>query len=536
MRDIADILIIGSGASGAAAAWSLSRNTSLRIICLEQGSVMRPSEYPSVSTDWELARTAKFSSNPAVRRNPSDYPIDDSNSPIAIQNFNGYGGSTILYSAHFPRFHPSDFRVKSLDRVADDWPLSYDQLSPFFNENERMMGIAGLVGDTAYPEYESLLPPVPLGRMGKKIAEAYNHLGWHWWPSYSAINTHRHQNRATCINLGPCNTGCAQGAKGSVDVTYWPQARLNGVKVYTESRVKEITLNSQGLVDGVIFTDLEGNEQRLMAKVVIVACSGIGTPRLLLNSKSTAFPDGLLNDSGLVGRNLMLHPLGYVEGLFEEDLESSIGPHGCCLLSQEFYETNVSRDFVRGYTMQVLRGAPPVETAVSGFLMRQIPFGKDHHKRFHQVFNHTAGIAVIAEDLPELSNRVELDHDHLDSSGMPGVKVFYTISENTSRILKHGLEMSKTVLNAAGASVTSSFAPVKHSGWHLMGTVRMGDDPHNSVVNKYGQAHAVKNLFVVDSSVFVTSGAVNPVATAQALTLWSCDYISRNLETLLEKK
>ena len=533
MKDIVDIIIIGSGASGAAAAWSLSRDKSLRIICFEQGLVTDPTEYPSVSTDWELSRTSNFSSNPGVRNNPADYPVDDSASPISIANFNGFGGSTILYSAHFPRFHPSDFRVKSLDGVADDWPLSYSDLEPFFTENEGMMGVAGLVGDTAYPSYESLLPPVPLGAMGQVMASAFNKLGWHWWPSYSAINTHKHQNRPACINLGPCNTGCAQGAKASVDVTYWPSARLNGVQIFTECRVREITLDSKGLADGVLYIDNKGIERCCKARVVIVACSGIGTPRLLLHSKSSAFPNGLLNNNGLVGRNLMLHPLAYTEAVFEQDLRSSIGPHGCCILSHEFYETSRVRDFLRGYTMHVLRGTPPVETAVSGYFMRQIPIGKDHHKRFDKLFNRTVGIAVISEDLPELHNRIELDYDHCDSSGMPGVKVFYVPSDNTKNILKHGIEMSKTVFSAAGAKVISSFAPVKHSGWHLMGTARMGDDPATSVVNRYGQAHTVKNLFIVDSSIFVTSGAVNPVATAQALTLMICNYIRNNISKLL---
>jgi choline dehydrogenase-like flavoprotein len=125
MTDVADIIIIGSGASGAAAAWSLSQDKSLRIVCFEQGSISDPSDYPTKSSDWELSRFDKSSSNPNIRNNLADYPIDDSNSPISIANFNGYGGSTILYSAHFPRFHPSDFRVKTLDNISDDWPLSY---------------------------------------------------------------------------------------------------------------------------------------------------------------------------------------------------------------------------------------------------------------------------------------------------------------------------------------------------------------------------------------------------------------------------
>jgi choline dehydrogenase-like flavoprotein len=202
-------------------------------------------------------------------------------------------------------------------------------------------------------------------------------------------------------------------------------------------------------------------------------------------------------------------------------------------LSQQFYETSTYHDFIRGYTMQVLRGAPAAETANNGYFMRQIPLGENNHQKFHQVFNRTAGIAVISEDLPEIHNRIELDSENCDSSGMPGIKVHYKLSDNTKNMLKHGMESSKQVLQAAGGKVTTSFAPVKHTGWHLMGTACMGDDPEKSVVNKHCQVHGIPNLFVVESSVFVTSAAVNPVATAQAVTLWACDYISHHKKSQL---
>lgn len=528
MKEEFDVVIVGSGASGAAAAWRFSRDNTLRVICLEQGDLTDPSKYPSNRVDWESHKALDYSFSPAVRCNAADYPIDDSESPISIANYNGFGGSTILYSAHFPRMHPSDFRTQTLDGVGSDWPISYADLEPFFRLNESMMGVAGLVGDPANPDYSSLLPPVPLGVMGRAVAKGFNRLGWHWWPSYAAINTRNHGNRGACINLGPCNTGCAQGAKGSVDVTYWPIARRQGVVIRTKSRVTEVTLDHRGRANGVIYADAQGAHHAVQARLVVLACSGIGTPRLLLNSKSSGHPDGLGNQSGMLGKNLMLHPLAYVEAVFDHDMQSSIGPHGACILSQQFYESSPDRDFVRGYTLQVLRGAPPVETANTGYFMRQIPLGKDHHRKFTQMFNRTVGISVISEDLPELHNCIELDHSNCDSSGMPGVKIHYKLSDNTKNMLKHGIESSKQVLQSAGAKITASFAPVKQTGWHLMGTARMGLNPNDSVVNRHCQVHDIPNLFVVDSSVFVTSGAVNPVATAQAVTLWACDYICRH--------
>ena len=170
---------------------------------------------------------------------------------MKVANFNGVGGGTILFTAHFPRMHPSDFRVRTLDGVADDWPIDYWTLEPYFAENDRMMGVAGLAGDPAYPPHEPNMPPVPLGRTGTRYARAMNKLGWHWWPSDIAIATTEYDGRAKCINLGHCTPGCAQGAKASVDITYWPQAIRAGVELRTRCRVREITANEHGMASGV---------------------------------------------------------------------------------------------------------------------------------------------------------------------------------------------------------------------------------------------------------------------------------------------
>src|SRR5215218_7380808 len=150
MNDPVDVLIIGAGASGAAVAWSLAE-TKMHILCLEQGGWMNPAAYPSTGRDWEARFFGDFSPSPNIRARPEDYPINDDNSPIKIVNFNGVGGGTVMYTAHFPRLHPSDFRVRMLDGVAEDWPIDYDTLIPFFEQNDRMMGVSGLAGDPGVP-------------------------------------------------------------------------------------------------------------------------------------------------------------------------------------------------------------------------------------------------------------------------------------------------------------------------------------------------------------------------------------------------
>ena len=162
MNDPVDVLIVGAGASGAAMAWSLAE-TKMRIVCLEQGDWMNPASYPANGRDWEARALGDYSPSPNIRGRPEDYPINEDNSPIKVVNFNGVGGGTVFYTAHWPRMHPSDFRVHSLDGVADDWPIRYADLEPFFTENDRMMGVSGLAGDPGVPERNPSMPPLGLG-------------------------------------------------------------------------------------------------------------------------------------------------------------------------------------------------------------------------------------------------------------------------------------------------------------------------------------------------------------------------------------
>src|SRR5262245_11971833 len=189
------------------------------------------------------------------------------------------------------------------------------------------------------------------------------------------------------------------------------------------------------MVDGVIYYDPEGVERRQKAHVVVVACNGIGTPRLLLNSRSKHFPDGLANRSGLVGKNLMFHPYAMVTGLFEEPLEGYKGPTGCCIVSQEFYETDPSRGFARGYSVEVRRGFGPLSTALLGMSWGRLPSGAGHHRAYADLFDRNAGMVAICEDLPEQTNCVTLDPTLTDADGVPAPKINYTLSNNSLAML-----------------------------------------------------------------------------------------------------
>lgn len=522
-HDRADVLVIGAGAAGGALSWRLAQ-AGLRVVCLEQGGWVGPADYQTTERDWEVRRLREWNPNPNVRRLGTDYPVECSETPMQPLMFNGVGGSTVMWSAHFPRFHPSDFRVRTLDGVADDWPLTYADLEPYYDLNDRMMGVAGLAGDPANPpRTPRQTPPVPLGRGAHRLASAFDRLGWHWWPCDVAINTRPYGlGRGACNNCGPCEMGCVHEAKANSANTYWPAALGLGAELRTHARVRKITVDNRRRASGAVY-HAGGQVHFQPADVVAVACNAIGTARLLLLSRSRRSPNGLANSSGLVGKRLMHHAFALAIGVFQEILSGHEGITVCTILSQEFYETDPSRGFARGYELHVTRSHGPLTTALGGFGL-DIPWGQGHHKRFDQLFDRTAGIAVSAEDMPADDNRVTLDPHLVDRSGLPAPKLRYRISENTSRMLGHGLGNARLALREAGAReiLTQAFMPLS---FHHLGTARMGDDPEQSVVDRWGRAHDVENLFVVDGSVFVTAAAVPPTSTIQALALRSADYI-----------
>lgn len=533
-----DVLIIGAGASGAAIAWSLLE-TRMRILCLEQGPRMNDNDFPSRRPDYELARYAEFSCDPNVRKLKQDYPVNSEDSCITPTNWNGVGGSTINFTGHWPRMRPSDFKVRTLDGVAADWPVDYRTLEPFYDINDRNTGVSGLGGNPAYPAYTPELPPIPIGKLGQTLAKGFNELGWHWWPSDVAILSKDHDGRQKCVNAGTCDLGCAAGAKGGTNFTYWPMLENAGVELRTECRVREILVDPEtGFATGVLYHGPDGQVHRQSAEIVVVACNGIGTPRLLLNSKSALFPDGLANRSGLVGKNLMFHPLTGVAGVFDEPMKGHEGPMACSILSQEFYETDRDRDFVRGYGLHSGRSTTPMTFALGGFgIDNPIPWGADHRDIIDNVYPYLAGLTIVSEDLPEEHNCVTLDPDLTDSDGIPAPKISYRLGENTRKILAHGEARAAEVLLAAGAKKILNKNQGKvwwRAGWHQMGTCRMGNDPETSVVNAWGRSHDVKNLFIVDGSIFVTAGAVNPTSTIQALALYIGESIKTNIANLFD--
>lgn len=564
-RDVADILIIGSGASAGPFALHLSKVPGIRIVCLEQGDWVRPTQSleevraTAVGTHPESAGQRRRLVTPTPRQDVryfrNGYPYDYSASYWQPILGNAVGGATLHYSAVWARLHPSDFRMRSLDGVGDDWPISYWDLAPYYDRNDDTVGVAGIPGNPAYPpKSNTLLPPPKMNPAGQILGRGFDKLGWHWWPAERAILTVPREGREACTNdCASCSRGCPREAKNSSDVVFWPAAIRNGVVLKTNARVREVTVNKRGLATGALYYDAEGRLHEQTAKIVVVACNGIGTPRLLLNSKSARFPQGLANGNGQVGKNLMPHPLANVVGFFEtEAAPSGYGPGsdaGWGLGSDQFYESDPKRGFARGIWLLGGGSSGPVAAALgewplpvatvippelqNGFGVRPVAWGAAHHTVVQEKYRQSISLSIMCDELPDEANRVELDPSLTDDSGIPAPRLILKRSENTEKALAFGIERSKEAILAAGATRIITAEVTTAAPGHYLGTARMGTDPQRSVVDKWCRAHDVRNLFVIDGSVFTTAGSAAPTATIQANALRVADYIKNNARTLL---
>ncbi len=515
----ADVVVIGAGPTGAAAAWRLATQ-GLDVALIDRGPWFDFAALDRDGPRWELDRAGRWSSNPNIRQAAHDYPVDDEDSPIKPMIGNAVGGSSLYWTAHVPRFRPEDFRAATLDGVGDDWPIQYDDLAPYYALNEAQWGVAAIPGDPSVPPRQGPTRNLPtIGAAGRRFAGIFDEFGWHWWPVDLVVGRDADEpGTAHCTHIGPCDLGCPSRRRSSADSAFVRDAIAAGARVIAGTRVQHLERDASGRVAAAVCRD-ENGAFRVTGSRFVVAANAMGTARLLLLS------DGLANRSGLVGRNLMLHPYAKVDGLFDEPLGGWVSGEKAGLISLQFYSTDRRRGFVRGVKLQFGSGPGPVAAAEGAVVGRPVAWGPDHHRDFAARFDHICGFTVCAEDLAEPRNQIALSGKLFDSDGLPAPKMIYRVSENARRALDFGLDRAGEVLRAGGAKSLYRTPLRDQAGFHLMGTARMGADPERSVVDPFGRAHDVPNLYIADASVFVTSAAVNPTATAQALALRTADRI-----------
>ena len=511
-KDTVDFCIIGTGAGGGVLAQRLA-SFGFSVVCLEAGpwhdseKDMVSDEGGSKSMYWE------------------DIRIIGGSDPIEMGSNNsgkGVGGGTVHYAGFCPRLHPSDFRVRTLDGVAVDWPITYEDLEPYYEQMEREYPISG---PSPYPwgkPHDYPYDPLQVGMAGQMLIKGCTELGIRvvaGGPVAIPSGTVG-KERPHCIMRGFCLLGCKVGAKSSILVSHIPRALGSGAEIRTQAMAFEIVLDDDAWAKSVRYfkSDQDGkvteNEQR--ARAVVVSGYAVETPRLLLNSKSGRFPEGLANSSGLVGKNLMPQSGPVICGRFPWLIRQYKAPPACAC-SEEFYETDPRNDFVRGYALQTVA---PLPISMSHIVTHDGAFGKELLERMED-YNHYACIGVLGEVLPDERNTVSLHPHEKDRFGLPAPYVRFSLFENDKKLMESGVTKAKAVMEAAGAE---KIFWVKRFA-HLTGTCRMGTSPSNSVVDRWCRSWDVPNLFVCDASVLPTEGASNPSITVSAIAARTADWI-----------
>ena len=506
-----DVVIVGAGAAGGVMAYELAR-AGLKVVVIEAGPFWNPQS--DFASD-ELAMS---------RLGWQDTRLVDGENPLKMGHNNsgrGVGGGTTHFTGVFLRFHESDFEVRTRDGVGEDWPIQYRDLEPYYHYIEKEIAVSGpkrfpwgpFRGPYPYPEREPISANAEMFRIGCEK------LGIRSVVAPLAINSAPFDGRPPCINRGFCNQGCMPNAKYSGLVHHVPKAIAAGAEVLTDCMVTQIELDERGRAQSVIFTH-DGVEYRQRGRVIVLASFVVETPRLLLASATKGHPDGLCNSSGTVGRYIMPHSSHDVYARFEDEIRLYKGTP-VLALTQDFYETERERGFVRGYTLSS-HGARPV--AMSTGLARGAKVWGRKLRETMIDYNFYGRLTLVGEVLPDAENRVTLSEEK-DEYGLPLPKVTFSYGENDRKLIDHAVQKMKDILTASGG--TPEF--VVPDTAHLMGGARMGKDPLTSVVNEWCQTHDIPNLFICSASVFVTSGGGNPTETVMALAARTADHLRDEL-------
>jgi choline dehydrogenase-like flavoprotein len=522
-RPTTDVVVIGCGAGGGVIAKELGE-AGFSVVVLDAGRRFDPAtDYPTDRQDFEVSARHVFDAKDD-RRDRYTQPLGSS---FSYNHVKGVGGSTLRYLAISPRLHESDFRARSEDGIADDWPISYADLEPYYTRVEYELGVSGPEGAQANPfepprsrPYPT--PPHAFNRASKAVKHGADRLGLHLVREPLAIPTTGWNGRPACIGAGTCGLGCSISAKSSIDVTYVPKAEATGrVEIRPESMAREITVGPDGRARSVVYYDAAGREHEVRGRAIVVACNAVETPRLLLMSSSSRFPDGLANSSGVVGKYFTEHLGVWTTALFSERLDPWRGaPSGG--LIQDYYATDSRRNFARGWSTLVTHSTHwPLYVA-----QRTRGWGAEHKARTKQLFAHFARVASIGEQLPDARNQVQLDPLVKDSFGLPVPHLVNRAYDNDKAMIQAISLRQRELLEAAGGTEISETGHQPGMGAHYHGTCRMGTNPATSVVDPWCRTHDVPNLFIGDSSVFVTSGAVNPALTISALATRTADGIA----------
>ena len=499
LTDNSVVVVIGSGAGGGTLANELAQK-GIDVVCLEAGSRLALSDIVN---------------DPALMNERVNWNDKRLGPPVWLCKT--VGGTTIRWSALAPRFQEHEFRPRSTygqlkDTSFIDWPVTLEELAPYYDKAEYNMGVSGTHG----------LPP-SLETSNYKVLNAGGHkIGYkEFTATRTAINSVPHDGRPGCLQIGFCTAGCKIGAKWSTLYSEIPKAESTGhFELRSNAMALKIVHDDTGTVTGVIYKDAGGNTLEQKARAVAIAANVVETTRLLLNSESSKFPNGLANSSGQVGRNYMRHVFGLTLASMPKPVNFHRGTRISGFIKDEQYH-KPKRGFAGGYLIETIALDP------AGVLDFYGAWGKTAAETMGR-YNHLAGAFISGEDPPQATNRIALHPTEKDESGLPVPVIRYAMHPNSEAMQQHANRRTTKLYESLGGEVISTAQGVA-VGCHNMGVARMSAKPEEGVTNRWGQTHDIANLFVSDGSIFASSASANPTLTIVALAIRQADHISERM-------
>lgn len=509
LNDDGVVVIVGSGAGGGTLGNELAQK-GVKVVVLEAGSRHETGDY--INDEWEsFAQLAwkDMRTTSGSWRVARDFP----NLPAWVVK--AVGGSTVHWAGASIRFQEHEFKARTTYGEVKgaqllDWPITLAEMDPYYTRAEYKMGVGGTHD----------IPRLP-GSNNYRVMEAgARKLGYKEITTGNmAINSEPRDGRTSCRQLGFCFQGCKMGAKWSTAYTEVPAGEETGnMEVRPDSMALRIEHDARGRATGVVYADKDGNHQRQKARVVCVACNSIESPRLLLNSASSMFPDGMANSSGQVGRNYLRHLTASVYAVFEKPVRMYRGTTMAGLVKDES-RFDPSRGFVGGYEMETLSLGLPFMAAFldPGGWGRGFTSALDN-------YDHMAGMWIVGEDMPQASNRITLHPSAKDQYGLPVANVHFDDHPNDAAMREHGYRQGSAIYEAVGA--TRVMHTAAYPSTHNLGTNRMSANARDGVVDRNGKAHDLPNLYVSDGSQFTTGAACNPTLTIVALAIRQAEHLA----------
>ena len=544
-----DVVIVGMGAAGGVAAYPLA-DAGLNVVGLEAGTWLdqrdfAPDEIRNNYRDWPmLVRKAELE-RPTFRATSATTANRVGSHPM----MNAVGGTTLHYWAQSWRLNPWDFRVVSettrrygssripAGTTVEDWPFGYDELEPYYDRVEREIGISGQAGNVRGDidsrgnrfegprERDFPMPPLRWTAFNDRMADSARSLGWNPFPGPAAVNSQRYGDRPGCSYHGFCNKGgCPINAKNATHITTIPKALDTGnLKVVTRAHVTTLEVGSDGRVTGVNYV-VGSNEYFQPAKVVLIASYTYENVRLLLLSKSRAYPDGLSNNHGQVGRHYLSHHQGAaVSALFPYDLKAWYGLPAQGVAVDDWADDNFDHtdlDFIGGGNLWAMSDRRPISAASMSTYGRGRTWGFAWKRFIHENSDRSHGAYIQKTTLPYEDNYLDLDPQVTDPLGLPVIRITGQFKKNELAIAVFMQDKMEDWYREAGAiEVTrGGLGNTMGASTHAYGGTRMGDDAETNVVDRWGFSHEAPNLGVLGASVMGTSGARNPTLTSQALS------------------